>query len=215
MSDDKLDEFDTKTKGLGSALTSLNDDFVKNHILNHNVATATDIRVFTTALNTIGRWFIEYKRRKIVRENVNMMRDSVRTICQLLREDFGLMFDPEDSAAGRPRANERRTGLRAQLWNEYSDILRDENQFIIHNEARFSPGEKRDEIKKLVQITQERKQADETIKSIQAGLNQLADTHDQLLKAFDKQDLSLGQMISELLSEGERIKSFYEDLAKK
>jgi|SRR5712664_2198180 len=217
MSNDQLNEFDTKTKALGTQLSTVNDDLVAKHILNHNVLNATEIRVFTTALNAIGRWFIEAKRRKIIKENVATMQDSIRAVCELMREDFGLPVDGEgtDSSPQAVRVRRPVRGLRAQLRNEYNDILRAENNFLIHNETKFSPPEKREEIKKLMEITNERNKADETIRSIQGGLKQLAATHDELTKAFDKKDLSLPQMISQLIAEGERIQSFYKDLEKK
>jgi len=117
MSNDQLNEFDTKTKALGTQLSTLNDDLVAKHILNHNVLNAAEIRVFTTALNTIGRWFIEVKRRKIIKENVTTMQDSIRAVCELMQEDFGLPLEGEEKDSSQQTARVRRPvrGLRARL----------------------------------------------------------------------------------------------------
>lgn len=62
MSDAQLKEFDAETKSFGKSLQKLNDNDAFKKITGGPSDTSID--AFVTAVNTVGRFFIEYKREK-------------------------------------------------------------------------------------------------------------------------------------------------------
>jgi hypothetical protein len=204
MGNSQLSEFDKQTKNLGDYLTAMNSSFVKQKILNKAPATDSEIQTFTTAVNALGHWFVEYKRQTSVKEIVNTMHPHVERICELLKKDIG--FSPFD---GTPDAR----GLRGQLWNQYKEAMTAQDQFIIHSKA-LDPITKREEIRKLAQLVPDQMQADIVLKSMQSALGTLTKTHSKLKDAFAKNAIELENLISQLFAEGQRIKDFYQGLSK-
>ncbi|MBM2833209.1 MAG: hypothetical protein HW406_370 [Candidatus Brocadiaceae bacterium] len=203
MGNEQLDEFDERTRDFGKNLTKVNEDLVKKNILNKATFKEGDIKVFTTAVNAIGRWFIEYKRQKGVKESVKNMQPFVDKICTLLAEDIG--SSPADSGG-------RSKGLRDQLWRDYDGIIDRQCNFIEHGKGKLDPIQMRSEIKVMIALEVEQRQADATLKAIQQSLDTLRKTHNKIEECFDKNTVEIDSLISDLITEGKRIKEFYNTL---
>jgi methyl-accepting chemotaxis protein len=200
-SDSKLQEFDDQTKAFGKNLQGLasTDAFKK---LLQNSRTPVDIA--TTAIDALGRWFIERKRKRELPQLIEAMQDPVKRTAELLEADIGNR--PDDHGNGG-------NGLRAQLWNEYMQAMIQQSAFIDHNKDRLDPVAKAREIRKLPELVDERAKADDALRQTSDSMAKLVQAHNELLRAVQtKADLHAD--ISALISEGERIKTFYESLQK-
>ena len=200
MGNEQLDKFDKQTQDLGASLTSINEDLVKKQILKVQPVDANEIRVFTTSVNTLGRWFIDYKRTKDVKVVIGDMQEPVSHICDLLIKDIGMTRDDP--------------GLRNQLWNQYEQSMTAQDEFIQH--SNLDPLSKRDEIKALIQLAVEQKQADATFEGIETSLEKFKEAHAKLMEAFNERtSIEIDNLIAQLTAEGERVKDFYDRLDRK
>lgn len=211
VSDDQLEEFDAKTKALGHQLVSLQATTVKTNILKSSVFKDSEIRIFTTAMRTIGRWFIDYKRKKVVRETVVQMQFAVKRATDLFAKEIG--EDPLIEDTNQIDARQVPT-LRKKLWRDYSDLIRLQNDFLRNSQNRLSAIEEREEKLKLLQMVFEREQADKTLASVAKALKSIPEAHDAIEKAFDEKDTTLEAKIARIFEEAEQVKSFYESLKK-
>jgi hypothetical protein len=199
--DAKLQEFDSQTKALGTSLQKLTSDPSFQKLVS---STKTDMSIATTAVNALGRWFIEKKRQKELPGLIEQMQGPVKATSDLLRADIGSR-PGEDGKGGN--------GLRAQLWNEYMQGMIEQSAFIDHNKDRLDPGAKSIEIRKLYQLVDERNRADNALRQTAESMSKLVTAHQEILRAVQgKTDLHAD--ISALISEGQRIKTFYESLSK-
>lgn len=203
MGEAQLEKFDKETKKLGVALNSINSSIVKKNLLNFSKPSANEIDAFTTAVNAIGRWFIEDKRKKEVKKIVVEMHSNIESICKLLKKDIG----SENAETGIPKS-----GLRNQSWRLYKDTMKIQDSFIQYNKQKLNPIVKRNEIKYLVSLASGQRRADETLKSIQNALTKLTDTHSKLNEAFNKNTMEINNLIEQLTEEGKRIRDYYESL---
>ena len=206
MGKDQLDEFDKETKDFGKNLEKIDNDLVKNKILSKSQLKENDVKIFTTAINALGHWFIEHKRQRGVRESVKDMQPHIEKICELFAEDIG-----SSPAASGVQSG----GLRGQLWQDYNDIIDRQCLFIERNKNKLDPIQLRNEIKVMITLETEQKQADATLKAIQESLKKLRDTHNRIEECFDKNTVEIDSLISGLIAEGKRIKEFYDKLEKK
>jgi hypothetical protein len=78
----------------------------------------------------------------------------------------------------------------------------------------MDPAAKAQAIEQLPQLLKRRSLADQTLKETQATLSKLVDTHAALLRAV-KSKGDIQAECSALISEGQRIKTFYDSLQKK
>lgn len=210
VSDEQLEEFDGKTKALGQQLVSLNEATVQANILKAEMFKASEIRLFTTAINAIGRWFINYKRKKVVRETVDEMQIHVRNVCMLFAAEIGKY--PLNS---RGRLDTTQDGtLRKILWVFYSDLIEVKNEAFRRNIGNMTETEKRLAKEELFDLKDERDNADKTLDAVAKALTAIPTAHDNIEKAFDENDTTLAGMIAKIFEEGERIKDFYEGLKK-
>src|SRR6266498_2371301 len=110
-SDSKLQEFDDQTKALGKNLQDLaSTDAFKKLVQ----TSGTQVNIATTAIDALGRWFIERKRQKELPNLIEAMQDPVKRTAELLEADIGNR--PDDQGNGG-------SGLRGQLWNEYMHAM--------------------------------------------------------------------------------------------
>lgn len=205
MGNEQLDEFDERTRDFGENLTKINEDLVKKNILSKATFKEGDIKVFTTAVNAIGRWFIEYKRQKGIKESVKSMQPYIDKICTLLAEDIGSSSSDTSMQPG---------GLRDQLWRDYDDIIDRQCNFIEHGKGKLDPIQMRSEIKVMLALEVEQKQADATLKAIQQSLDTLRETHNKIEECFGKNTIEIDSLLSDLITEGKRIKEYYDTLDK-
>lgn len=133
------------------------------------------------------------------------MQEPVRTTAELLQADIGAAPD-ESGHGGR--------GLRDQLWNEYTEAMVQQVAFIDQNKDRMDPASKAEAIEKLPQLVRRRSLTDQALKETQTTLSKLIDAHSALLRAV-KSKGDVQAECSALISEGQRIKSFYDSLQKK
>jgi len=200
--DENLDLFDDKTRALGSSLQSLTAKPAFGKLIS---SPARDANVAATAVNALGRWFIERKRQKHLPQLIDEMQGPVKRIAEILEADIGSA--PDERGQGG-------NGLRDQLWNEYTQALLQQVAFIDHNKDHLDPASKAAEISKLPALVRQRSLADQTLKQTQATLSELVDAHAALLRAT-KAKTDVSTEFSVLLSEAQRIKSFYNSLQKK
>ncbi len=199
MGNEQVDEFDEQTRELGESLTKITE----NDIFSDFAIDSNQVQILTTAVNAFGRWFIEHKRQEGVQKSVEEMQEYVGNICELFAKDIGTV----DPTGGRGN-----TGLREQLWRSYSDIMKSQDAFILHNKDTLEPVSRRNEIKYLVSLVIEQKKTDETLKSVQKALGQLKETHSKLHEAFSENSLEIDNLIKQLKDEGKRIRKFYKSL---
>lgn len=200
--DKQLDQFDDKTRALGSSLQALTGQpafqrLVSSSSLNVNVATA--------AVNALGRWFIESKRQRHLPQLVGEMQEPVRTTAELLEADIGNAPDQQGHGGN---------GLRDQLWNEYTEALIQKVAFLDHNKERMDSGSKAEIIRSLPQLVRQRSLADQTLRQTKVTLSTLVDAHSALLRAMQSKT-DIQSSLSVLIAEGQRIKGFYDSLQKK
>lgn len=198
MSDDKLKEFDDSTKSFGEELKNFNDSDTRKALSKVSVP-VSDIDAFTTSVNTIGRWLIEYKREKEVKQVVILMNPHVEKICDLLFLDIGPAKGP---------------GLREQLSRQYETQMQDMNSYISKNYEKLSVLELREELNKLAQMPIQQKKADLALSAAGQSLVKLKEAHRKLSKAFDPEAPDLEALIRQLSTESKRAKNYYDALNK-
>jgi hypothetical protein len=200
--DKQLEQFDDTTRAFGTSLQNLTATDAFKRLVS---SWAGNVNVATTAVNAIGRWFIDRKRQQRLPDLISEMQQPVKTTAELLEADIGSAPD-ENGRGGH--------GLRDQLWNEYTEAMIQQVAFIDQNKDRMDPATKTEAIERLPQLLKRRSLADQTLKETQATLSKLVDTHAALLRAVkSKGDIQAD--CSALISEGERIKRFYDSLQKK
>jgi len=224
MGNTQLDQFDLATKQFGLSLTGINRTMVKDKYLTKSPVSDDDVGIFTTAVNTLGRWFIDWRRDRDVKEQVKVMQKPVKDITRLISEDIGFPkqeveaghLKDADSGKGQSKANNGRPsegrGLRNELWNTYTNTLQSQDLFIRHNWDRLSPAERRSEIQKLVGLVTERTQADQTLLATKVSLGSLAAAHEQLVDEFENPSINFEARITELINEGKRINAYFDAL---
>jgi hypothetical protein len=200
--DKQLEQFDDKTRAFGTSLQNLTMTEAFKKLASSSSANAN---IAATAVNALGRWFIERKRQQRLPDLISEMQEPVKTTAELLQADIGSAPD-ENGRGGH--------GLRDQLWNEYTEAMIQQVAFIDQNKDRMDPATKTEAIERLPQLLKRRSLADQTFKETQATLSKLVDTHAALLRAV-KSKGDIQAECSALISEGQRIKSFYDSLQKK
>lgn len=200
--DKQLEQFDDKTRAFGSELQTLTGTAAFKKLVG---TSATDANIATTAVNALGRWFIERKRQQRLPELISEMQEPVKTTAELLQADIGAAPD-ENGHGGH--------GLRDQLWNEYTGAMVQQVAFIDQNKDRMDSTSKAEAIEKLPNLVRQRSLADQALKQTQATLSKLVDAHAALLRAV-KSKGDVQAECSALISEGQRIKGFYDSLQKK
>lgn len=200
ISDKTLTEFDTQTKAFGEELLKVKQNKAMEKFLPND----NDIKIFTAAVDAFGRWFIEYKRQKGLKDIVKDMNDPVQNICKLLVADIGAL--PVKEKGGH--------GLRNQLHNQYDILIIEQDQFIQNNKGKLDPRVKRDEIVRLPELVREQETADATLAATQKAVSKLAETHAELVRSFDSPSPKLKDLIIQLEDEGKRIGQFYKSIGK-
>ena len=200
--DKQLEQFDDKTRAFGSGLQAMTGTAAFKKLVS---SSTTDANIATTAVNALGRWFIERKRQRRLPELISEMQEPVKTTADLLQADIGSAPD-EFGHGGR--------GLRDQLWNGYTEAMMQQVAFIDQNKDRMDAASKAEAIEKLPQLVRQRSLADQALKQTGSTLSKLVDAHSALLRAA-KSKGDIQAECSALISEGQRIKAFYDSLQKK
>src|SRR6266849_6844211 len=82
--DKQLDQFDDKTRAFGSSLQALTSTAAFQKLVS---SSAVDVNIATTAVNALGRWFIERKRQQRLPQLIGEMQEPVRKTAELLQAE--------------------------------------------------------------------------------------------------------------------------------
>ncbi len=191
MSDEQLTEFDAATKAFGGKLQSLttNESF---KVLAGNRLGPNEASILASAVNAIGRWFIEYKRNREVKAVIFDMDPHVKTVSEFLQKDF--------------------EALRSQSRAAFNEQMTNVHGFIVAGYDDLDPVTRYQQIGGLANLVRRSQMADLTLERASASMTKLAETHAQLHKAFEDNAFSLDASIRSLINEGQRIKDFYDSL---
>ncbi len=199
----QLEEFDAETRNLGSSLQNLNEGLLEKSFFKNTAVAPSQIQIFTTAVNAVGRWLIEYKKDISIRESIIGMNGGVGEICILFEQDFGNRHGVEHKSV---------RGLRVQQWNQYDELMMLQDKFIRENSTKFGPVSKKLEIEKLAALPRKQKESDAAMADVQNSFMKLREIHNSLSAegAGEKQDYEL--LLKNLISEGKRIGKFYKSV---
>lgn len=200
--DDQLDEFDEQTRKLGAALQGFTTEDGE-HFLSETMGAEAHLNVITTAVNSIGRAIIERKRDQGLREIITDMSPHVDRICDLLILDIGPKYGP---------------GLRAQMSNQFNQQITNLNQYISDNypkgrRKRFRVLELRGELYRLVNLWEQKEQADRSMISMVDALENLKLANQQLPLAMDQDASRLNALSRAMGVEAERARRFFRSLS--
>ena len=198
-SDSQIKQFDAETQKLGQQLISLD----KEKPIKGTGISDDEMAAFATAVDAMGRMFIEYKRKEALKQVIKSHDDDVQKICHLFSREIG-GSSPADGVPPR--------GLRNQLWNEYTQVLTNYDWFVGKNKARLSPTEEFAAISQLASMLEQQATADALLAATSGALDQLAKTHSNLSEAFETQNGGLNAMIAQLRADAKNIEDFYSGL---
>jgi hypothetical protein len=186
--------FDSDTTKLGQQLTKIDTDLVSDSFFKKQPVTAQELQIFTTAINALGHWLIEYKQNKAAKGAISSMQQPVADICQLLQKDLEIL--------GRQSANDS------------ANTLRNENQYILNYLHAFdeSPGQKRAEIQEMADLTRTMRSEATLFESMQSSVAKMATAHKALGQVFSKNTKDVSSLISEFSAESSRISKYYNSL---
>lgn len=191
MGNSSLSNFDQGTTQLGQALATFDTNLVKSSLLEKEPATSQEIQIFTTAINTLGHWLIARKQEREAKQAIESMQQPLTNICALLQKDFSILHN--------------------QLTNDYTTILKNKDDYILHNLAHFdaTPHEKSLEILELAQLKRQMESDSEVLSSLESAVAKLAAAHTALQNVFLKNNEDIKSLIGELSTEAQRISKYY------
>ena len=192
--DNSLAGFDRETTRLGMALNDLDTNLVRDAFFKSAPATAQDLRIFTTSINALGRWLIAQRQQHEAKQSIASMRQPVADICRLLQMDLEI--------------------LSQQFSNDCSQILIDENQYVLNHLDQFNldPGEKQAAIREMAALTRNIGTEGALFESMKTAVAKLAAAHAALGEVFSKDTTNINSLIDNLSSESERIRKYYDSL---
>ena len=196
MGGGQVDAMDQTTKNFGAKLGDLNTSISNTKIFSgKRILNDGELRIVTTAVGTLGDWFIRGKREKGVRETIVAM-------------------DPHVAAISGVMAGDLKT-LRTSVSNDFKVILMSQDQFILHNQDKMDPLTKRAEIRDLAKLVGDARDQDAVFAAMEWSILQWRATHAKLVEAFTKNATEIDSLIKQLISEGQRVKKYYDSLEKK
>jgi hypothetical protein len=198
--DQPLTDFDTQAEAIGKSLQDLSkSDALTSMVAKAKISTV-DLNAVTTAVDALGRAIINHKRSSELPALLKAAKGPIATICTLLQADIG---DSEKS------------GLRNQLKNDYLTDIEKQERFIKNNPT-LNPIDRQTAIKGLAVLAKAARDGDKTLASTQKELADLAKTNAALSEADKKKDSpAFKALLSELVSDGQQLRGFYEKLPAK
>jgi hypothetical protein len=188
----EVTELDKESEALGTNLEELAKAapltaLAKNANMESGVASA--------AVDALGRVLMERATAKELPSILESAQKPIDTICMLLGQDIGT---PEG------------TGLRNELRDKYAELIADQRTYILANETKMSPDEKRTEIGKLPQLVTAEKAGDATLEQTQKALQQLATTNDALTQTKkDKDAPAFRALVAQMVAQGQQLGAVY------
>lgn len=201
-SDDQLTAFDNQTKALGQELISLD----KTKPVAKTGINDTEMAVFATAVDAIGRLLVEYKREKGLKKVIQQHDGDIRNICDLFVKEIG---------GSAPTGDIPPSGLRNQLWNEYTEAMTSYDLFIEKSRRRMGATEEFNAINQLANMVGQQISADAMLASTAKALQELAETHSKLSQSLDHPDSGIEAMFTQLQADTKAASDFYSNLQSK
>lgn len=201
VSKDPLEKLDEESLTLGSALSKLQE----NEVVVAHFPRGSDVKVsvVVAALNTLGRWIIEFKQEKEAKAAIAQMSTQVKLICKVLKDDIGKW--PEADRTGG-------TGLSDQVALDYYEVADARKAWIKKHVDHLSPESLRTHAQFLVDLREREATAKKLFDSIKTSVDKLATAHDQLATAFDNNQTTLQGLIADLSAEAKHIREIYKKL---
>jgi hypothetical protein len=197
-----ISTLDEQAKALGSQLQALSQESVWTQA--KWKASEAEVQGATTAVAALGQWLIEEKRGRELPKIVRDMNGPIQQISALLISDIGQK--PSENGSGGH-------GLRNQLWVQYDDLLEHQDRYI-RETPTLAPAEKRALIEQLPKLVARQRDSDRALAVTQDALKQFVVTHEAILASKSgKDDGAFRAQIAALISEGMRLKDFYDSLS--
>jgi hypothetical protein len=195
--DQPLTAMDTQAEAAGKSLTNLStSSALASMVKQANINTA-DLNLVTTAVDELGRTLINRKRNAELPALLKEAKGPIAAICTLLEADIG---DPE------------KRGLRSQLRNDYLTDIQKQEKFIKDNPG-LSPADRRAAIVELATLAKAARDGDKALAATQKELADLATANAALADTDKKKDSpAFRSRLSELVSDGQQLRGFYEKL---
>ena len=183
---------DTQSQALGTHLESV---ATEANLARFTKTASIDAGAAAAAVDALGRALVERKRARELPAILEKMQKPIDTICELIEEDIG---DPEKG------------GLRNQLKNDYDELVHNQVNFILQNEATMSAEDKRTEIAKLPALVSDARRADTALAETKDALRQLAAAHDALVDTRSSRDAPAFQsLVGQLVAQSQQLGSVY------
>jgi hypothetical protein len=194
MGNGSLTNLDLDTTAFGSTLSTLNTNLVKDAFFKNEPVSAEELQIFTTAIEALGNWLIEYKQQEEAKKAIASMQQPVADICRLLQNDLEI--------------------LRKQMLDDYKQTLQNENTYILNYLTQFNnnPGEKRSEINELAVLTQEINNEAALFSLMESTTAKMAAAHKNMGQVFSKNTTDISSLINEFSAESRRISNYYNSL---
>ena len=206
MGSTQLESLDQASKDLGSNLQALVNNNIIKQKFSINV-TQQSAAILASAVNAIGHWLVESKRRAAAQEEIQRMQEHVADICNLLQEDLGQPANAQGTGG---------KGLRGTLHVVYRGQIDNERMWLKNVISSMSPSEKREAADRLSDLSRQYWIADQALVAVGMSLKRLREAHVKLHEAFEKDSqFGIRDAIRQITAEGRRIKGFYESLHNK
>ena len=194
MGNSAMTNLDQETTKLGQALAQVDTNLVSDSFFKQAPASTTEIQIFTTAINALGHWVIDYKRTQDAKELIASMQQPVSNICVLLQKDFYI--------------------LGSQLQKDQQDTLRHMDLYVLNNLNQFnnSPGEKRATIEEMADFTEEMNTDAAIFLAMESSAEKLEAAHSALLDVFSNNTTTINSLINELSTQAQSISTYYQSL---
>jgi hypothetical protein len=167
---------------------------------------------FSTAVNALGKWFIERKVAKVLPGEIKDMEPNIQAIKELLIADIGVV-------GADPKIPEKGSGLRQELWIQYGKEITSWNLYVSTNyykDGKVMPGVSPDAalaaVKQLASLVNQRRTADQVLAQVAETVNQMAQAHTKLVAATNEKQGLIADF-SDLLAEAQRLNTYYQSLA--
>jgi hypothetical protein len=183
---------DQETTKLGNALNKLDTNLVSSALLQKEPLTSQEINIFTAAFNAVMHWIISRQEEKQAADVIRSMRQPVTDICQFLEKDLSI--------------------LRPQLSATYKMTRQNDNLAMNASWPRLTPGQRREEIQNLMDLTFAMNHADSTLATLQSSITNLALAHASLDQVFTKNNADAVSLIEQFSSEAQGITTYYNSL---
>lgn len=198
--DQPLTDMDTQAEAVGKSLRDLSTSDALASMVKKAKIDTTDLNLFTTAVDALGRAIINHKRSSELPALLKEAKGPIATICTLLQADIG---DPETH------------GLRNALKNDYLTEIEKQEKFIKNNPT-LGPLDKQAAIRAVVTLAKAARDSDKTLAATQKEFADLAKTNAALADTDTKKDSpAFKTMLSELVNDERELRGFYEKLPAK